>query len=149
MATPLFHKMFFNHEVTMTLQSKSLVGIIAAALFISGCASVVVNNDVIENNTASALGLSKSSFTISDRNDEGLKSSYLVKTNDGRNFSCYVVGSVGITGKVISDAVCKEFASEKVSKPTSAAPAPQPIPTPTKKQPEQQCNALLKAAGKC
>ena len=54
-----------------------------AALLVTGCASVAVSNDAIEQNTAQALGLAKGTFTISDRVDDGVKASYSVKTNTG------------------------------------------------------------------
>ncbi|MES2089519.1 MAG: hypothetical protein V4532_06020 [Pseudomonadota bacterium] len=104
----------------------------------AGCASVAVSNDAIEQNTAFALGLPKGSFTISDRVDDGVKSTYVVKTNAGKQYSCYVTGSVAITGRVVSDAICQAQQGKSSAKP--AAPA---------RGSAASCNALLKAAGKC
>ena len=47
-----------------------------AALLATGCASVAVSNDAIEQNTAQALGLAKGTFTISDRVDDGVKAAW-------------------------------------------------------------------------
>lgn len=77
---------------------------------------MAVSNNAIEQNTASALGLEKGTFTISDRVDDGVKSSYAVKTNSGKKYSCYVTGAVSVMGRVVSDAVCNE-----VGKPASQA----------------------------
>jgi hypothetical protein len=111
-----------------------IVSVAVMATFTVGCASVAVSNEAIEQNTAHTLGLEKGMFTISDRVDDGVKTSYSVKTNTGKKYSCYVTGTVSVMGRVVSDAMCNEVG--KPSKPTtgrSGAP----------------CNALLKAAGKC
>lgn len=110
---------------------------ISAALILaalSGCASVAVSNDAIEQNTASALGIPKGTFTISDRVNDGIKSTYTVKTNSGKKYSCYVTGTVTVLGREVSDAMCNE--AGKPAKQTTGAAA-------------QSCNALLKAAGQC
>jgi hypothetical protein len=90
--------------------------------------------DAIEKNTAFALGVEHGAFTISNREDDGVKSTYLVKTNAGKKYTCYVTGTVSVVGRVVSDAVCNEVG--KSPKPTTGTTAP-------------SCNALLKAAGKC
>jgi hypothetical protein len=101
---------------------------------VSGCASVAVTSDAIENNTAFALGIEKGTFTISNREDDGVKSTYLVNTSVGKKYTCYVTGTVSVVGRVVSDAVCNELG--KSAKPVAGTPT-------------QPCNALLKAAGKC
>ncbi len=102
---------------------------------VAGCASVAVNNDAIEKNTASALGLEKGSFTISNREDDGIKTSYLVKTNAGTKYTCYVTGTVSVVGRVVSDAICTEM-NKSGNQPSGSGTS-------------TACNALLKAAGKC
>lgn len=103
--------------------------------FFAGCASVAVSNDAIEQNTASTLGLAKGSFTISDRVDSGVKTSYTVKTNTNKQYACYVTGTMSVMGRNVSDAICTETAAG--AKPAGAT------------APSGSCNALLKAAGKC
>jgi len=108
--------------------------LVVVAALAAGCASIAVSNDAIERNTAFALGVEKETFTISDRVDDGVKSTYVVKTNAGKTYSCYVTGAVSVVGRVVSDAVCNEVGkSAKQTTGTNSAP----------------CNALLKAAGKC
>ncbi|RRS01205.1 hypothetical protein EIP75_21705 [Aquabacterium soli] len=104
----------------------------------AGCASVAVDHDHITQRTAFALGIPASSFTISDRADSGVRTDYTVKTTTGKQYACYVTGSFGITGRVVSDAICSE-----VGKTSSPKPAAKPAAS------SQSCNALLKAAGKC
>ncbi|MBZ0067862.1 MAG: hypothetical protein K8F26_03530 [Thiobacillus sp.] len=116
-----------------TLTLASVAAFVALA---SGCASVAVSNDAIEQNTAQALGLAKGSFTIADRVDDGVKASYTVKTNTGKQYACYVTGSVSVVGRVVSDPICSEVG--KSGKPAAGAGAA-----------GGSCNALLKAAGKC
>ena len=111
-----------------------VAAVVVLAGLVTGCASVAVTNDAIEKNTAFTLGLEKGTFTISNRENDGVKSTYLVNTNAGKKYTCYVTGTVSVVGRVVSDAVCNEVGK----------PAKQVSVTTT-----QSCNALLKAAGKC
>lgn len=120
------------------IRRTALVSVAILAALAAGCASVAVSGDAIEQNTATALGLAKGSFTISDRVNDGFKSSYTVKTNAGKQYGCYVTGTVSYFGRQVSDAVCTE-----VGKAGKAAPAPSAGAA------GGSCNALLKAAGKC
>lgn len=120
---------------------KRVVSIMLCAL-IGGCASVAVTSDTLEDRTAFALGLNKEDFTISNRQDSGIRSDYVVKTKNGAQYSCYVTGVVSIIGRSVSDAICSQnvAANKKAGKTTDKnAPAPN----------RATCNALLKAAGRC
>jgi hypothetical protein len=106
---------------------------IANALLIAGCASMAVTDDSIQQRTALALGVEKGEFTISNRVDDGVRSDYVATTTSGKVYNCYVEGTVSITGRIVSDALCSEkgkAANKSLSPGTS-------------------CNDLLKAAGKC
>lgn len=111
-----------------------VIGVSVAALLFAGCAATAVTQDTLEKNTAFALGLEPGTFQISDRNDQGIKTSYRVTTRAGRKYACYVEGAVGLAGRVVSDALCTE-----TGRPASTAPA----------SGGAACNALLKAAGRC
>ncbi|AON53169.1 hypothetical protein [Herbaspirillum seropedicae] len=69
---------------------------------------MAVSNDAIEQNTAQALGLAQGTFTISGHVDDGVKASYSVKTNTGKQYACHVTGGVSIVGRVVSEPVCTE-----------------------------------------
>jgi hypothetical protein len=113
------------------------LSVVLLTAFFAGCASVAVSNDAIVNRTAFALSLDKSAFTISNRVDDGVRSSFSVKTNAGKNYNCYVGGSISVVGRVVSDAICNEVGvAGGAVKPANAAPA-------------ANCNALLKAANRC
>ena len=75
---------------------------------LAGCASVAVTDSAIEERTAFALGLQPGSFTISQRRDDGMRTNYEVQTKAGQRYSCYVAGTVSITGRVVSDALCNK-----------------------------------------
>lgn len=122
---------------TILIRRAAIAAVAAIAAFTAGCASVAVSSDAIEKNTAFALGLEKGTFTISDRVDEGVKSSYTVKTNTGKKYSCYVTGTVSVMGRVVSDAMCNEVGKQPAKQTGGTGSAGGP------------CNALLKAAGKC
>jgi hypothetical protein len=110
------------------------IAALSAASILAGCASVAVTNDSIEQRTSVALGMDQSKFSISDRVNEGIKTTYAVKTLSGKTYSCYVTGTVSYMGRVVSDAICSEMG--KGTKPLA-------------KQADPSCNALLHAAGKC
>jgi hypothetical protein len=115
-----------------------VVSVSVITAVVTGCASVAVSNDAIVDRTAFALSLDKSAFTISNRVDDGVRSSFSVKTNAGKNYNCYVGGSISVVGRVVSDAICNEVgvAGGAVKPAGAAAPA-------------ANCNALLKAANRC
>jgi len=117
---------------------KTRFTIIAAALVAlsAGCASVAVTDDAIEQRTSTALSLTPSSFKVSNRVNEGVKTTYQVTTSMGRQYSCYVTGGVSVAGRMVSDAICTDMPGTVAAGAAPAAPAP-------------NCNALLKAAGKC
>lgn len=107
---------------------------------LGACASVAVTDDAIVQRTATALSQTPANVKITNRVNEGIKTSYLATTADGRAFNCYVTGTVSVTGRVVSDALCTPAAAGTVAGGAPAAAAPAPTTT---------CNALLKAAGKC
>ncbi len=113
------------------------VGIAAViAAITTGCASVAVTEDALQQRTAFALSLEKNDFTISDRADNGVTTHYKVTTKAGKKYNCYVEGSVSVVGRVVSDAICRDAAGAANASPNSGAPNP-------------SCNELLKAAGQC
>lgn len=115
------------------MQVKSwLLGGLACAGIV-GCASVAVTDDAIVQRTAFALNVEHKDLTIYNRVDDGTTSRYQVKTRAGRQYNCYVGGSISVLGRTVSEAICTETGRDGAARP--AAPA--------------GCNALLKAAGKC
>jgi hypothetical protein len=109
-----------------------------AALLLGACASMAVTDEVIVTNTSRALGLDKSQFTISDRADSGVQTTFTARTKGGKTYSCYVEGSVSVVGRVVSDALCREMSKSG----TPVAPAANAPSDPA-------CNALLRAANRC
>ncbi len=85
-----------------------LVTVLVGSHFLSGCASQAVSDDNLTQNTAFALGLDSNEFSISNRADSGIKTTYSVKTKSGKQYNCYVTGTISIVGKVVSDAICNE-----------------------------------------
>jgi hypothetical protein len=85
-----------------------LISAMVPICLLAGCASVAVTNDALVSRTAHALGLEKNQFIISDREDDGTTARYKVKTKDGKQFSCYVGGSISVIGRSVSEAICNE-----------------------------------------
>jgi hypothetical protein len=79
---------------------------VLAAATATGCASIAVTDEALVDRTAFALGLAKGDFTISNRVDEGTTTRYSVKSKSGQEFNCFVGGSIGVLGRVVSEAIC-------------------------------------------
>lgn len=86
------------------IASTALIAVAAAAA--SGCASIAVTDEALVERTAFALGLAKGDFTISNRVDDGTTTRYSVKAKSGQEFNCFVGGSIGVLGRVVSEAIC-------------------------------------------
>ena len=114
---------------TFSIQRSFATSLGLSVMLMAGCASVAVTDDAIERNTAFALGVDKDSITISNRENDGVKTTYTATTKDGKKHSCYVTGTFSVTGQVVSDAICSGG-----GRPAAGGGA---------------CNALLKAAGRC
>lgn len=117
--------MYFKHSLAAALCCSALVG----------CASVAVTDDAIVQRTAFALALDSKDFTISNRVDDGTTTRYQVRTRTGRQYNCFVGGSISVLGRTVSEAICTETGRDGAARPSAATPG--------------GCNALLKAAGKC
>lgn len=91
----------------MFCKSKFAAAFLAATV-VTGCASVAVTSESLEDKTAFALGLDKGQFTISNRVDQGAQTNYVVKTKKGPVYNCYVTGTLSIMGRVVSDAMCNK-----------------------------------------
>jgi hypothetical protein len=123
---------------------RSLVPVSAAMALLTGCAATI-DQSGLEQRTAQAIGRSVGQFSISDRSEEtGGRINYTVNTRDGAVYRCYLYGVTGFQkamsfGQIPnSDAICTAMVGSK-----GAAPAATPKGT------APECNALLRAAGRC
>jgi len=129
-----------------------LIAPLATALaLLAGCAATI-NQDGLEQRTAQAIGRSVGQFTITDRSEEaGGRINYTVNTRDGVAYRCYLVGATGFQKAVSfgqiphSDAICTARAGGK-----SGSGNQGPAPTDQGgRSAGGDCNALLRAAGRC
>ncbi|MBS0434533.1 MAG: hypothetical protein JSR75_06520 [Proteobacteria bacterium] len=74
----------------------------------TGCASIAVTDEAIVERTAFALGLAKGDFSISSRVDDGTTARYSVRTKAGQDYNCFVGGSISVTGRTVSEAICSK-----------------------------------------
>ena len=81
------------------------------AILIAACAGLPVGNNVIQEKTAATLNLSQDAFTISDRVNEGEKTSYTVATQRGKKYRCHITGAASLTGAGLSNAICSELST--------------------------------------
>ena len=142
-----------NHPLSLT----SVAGLVAAVAFLTGCASTL-DQAGLEQRTGQAIGRSAGQFTITDRQEEtGGRINYTVNTLDGMAYRCYLYGATGFQKAMSfgqtphSDAICTAMVASKSgsSSPAAAAPAAAPAPAARGRSASPECNALLKAAGRC
>lgn len=81
---------------------------IITIITVNGCASVAVTDSAILENTAVALATSPSNITISNRVDNGVQTSYIAKTTNGKTYSCYLTGTFYMLGPATSQAMCND-----------------------------------------
>ena len=110
---------------------------LSGAAALAGCAAG--SNNAVETKTAHTLGLQKRAVAISGCADDGTESTYFVKFNKAKTYSCYLTGSVSLVGRLISDAAGCETGKGAMS----------PV-TPSAATQSAQCepNLLLGATGK-
>lgn len=114
----------------------------ASLVFVLGGCAATIDQSGIDQRTSLAIGRDVGTFTISDRSEEsGGRINYTVKARDGAVFKCYLYSATGFQRAMTfgqtphSDAICTPFGK------SGAAPAAPGA--------GGQCNALLKAAGRC
>ncbi|MBH1964728.1 MAG: hypothetical protein I8H77_10360 [Comamonadaceae bacterium] len=124
---------------------------VAALALLTGCASTI-DQAGLEQRTAQAIGRSVGQFTITDRTEEsGGRINYTVNTRDGEAYRCYLYGVTGLQKAVTfgqtphSDAICTAMAGgqNRGSKQAPAAAGQRG------RNAGGECNALLRAAGRC
>lgn len=128
-----------------------LAPIAAALALLTGCASTITQ-DGLEQRTAQAIGRSVGQFAITDRSEEaGGRINYTVNTRDGAAYRCYLYGATGLQkamsfGQIPhSDAICTAMVGGKGGSGNQAPVAPGQSGRST----GGDCNALLRAAGRC
>lgn len=126
------------------MQLRSIASAAAVLALLGGCAATI-DQSGLEQRTAQAIGRTVGQFTISDRSEEtGGRINYSVQTRDGAAYRCYLYSVTGFQkamsfGQIPnSDAICTAMVGNK-----GAAPAATP------KAAGPECNALLRAAGRC
>jgi hypothetical protein len=115
-----------------------------ALALLTGCAATI-DQSGLEQRTAQAIGRSVGQFSIFDRSEEaGGRINYTVNTRDWAVYRCYLYGATGFQKAMSfgqtphSDAICTAMVGSK-----GGAPVPAP------KAAGAECNALLRAAGRC
>ena len=125
----------------------SLLGTLA---FATGCASTL-DQEGLEQRTGQAIGRPLDQFTITDRKEEtGGRINYTVNTRDGAVYRCYLHGATGFQKAMSfgqtphSDAICTAMVDGRTPSTRGATP-----PDPRGRPAGRECNALLRAAGRC
>ena len=125
---------------------KASLALALPAAVLAGCAATSVPQDKLAQRTATAIGRDVGSFTIANQQmEDGGRLNYTVTAQDGAAYQCYIYEAPGVLkvtslgmAPTTSDAICTPRATGR-----SAGVAARQAPA------NPNCNALLKAAGKC
>ena len=130
---------------------RSITPVLAGLALLTGCASTL-DQEGLEQRTAQAIGRTVGQFAITDRSEEtGGRINYTVTARDGAVYRCYLYGATGFQKAMSfgqtphSDAVCTAMAGSQTNRGNQGAAAPGP----RGRQAGQECNALLRSAGRC
>ena len=133
------------------MRIRPIAPLAAALSLLAGCAATI-SQDGLEQRTAQAIGRTVGQFAITDRSEEaGGRINYTVKTQDGAAYRCYLYGATGLQKAMSfgqtphSDAICTAMVGGK-SGSGNQGPA---APGQTGRSTGGDCNALLRAAGRC
>jgi hypothetical protein len=118
---------------------------------LAGCAATITQ-DGLEQRTAQSVGRAVGQFSITDRSEEaGGRINYTVNTRDGAVYRCYLYGATGFQkamsfGQIPhSDAICTSMAGSK----SGSGPQGRAATGQKDRSTGGECNALLRAAGRC
>mgnify|MGYP006197586819 FL=1 len=127
---------------------RSIVPAAAVLALLTGCAATI-DQSGLEQRTAQAIGRSPGQFTITNRSEEtGGRINYTVHTRDGVAYRCYMYSATGFQKAMSlgqtphSDAICTAMVG-------SQGRGGQPRPSAAPATGGGECNALLRAAGRC
>ena len=130
------------------MHQRPIAPIALALALLTGCAATI-DQDGLEQRTAQAIGRPSGQFSIADRSEEtGGRINYTASTRDGKVYRCYLYGATGFQKAMSfgqtphSDAICTAMAG-------GAGKGSQPAPAAAAKGSGAECNALLRAAGRC
>jgi hypothetical protein len=88
-------------------KNKYFLFISFAALFLfGGCATTILSNDRIMDETAGALKVLPKDITIENRRTEIINTYYSVKTTDGKEFNCIINGGNILTLGILNSPRC-------------------------------------------
>jgi hypothetical protein len=128
------------HRLRPVLASASTLTLL---LTLGGCAATI-DQSGIDQRTSMAIGREVGTFTVSDQTeDTGGRINYTARTRDGAVYKCYLYSATGFQRAMTfgqtphSDAICTLFGRSGHATGAPASPG------------NGQCNALLKAAGRC
>ena len=77
------------------------------------------SDDLLIKRASMATGIEASKLLIEKKETEPQRIDFTVKSSDGRKFACYVSHANGVSGPVVSDALCNEIGAAGESKPIS------------------------------
>ena len=81
----------------------------AALVLLGGCATTILSNDRITDETAGELGMLPDDITIENRKTKMINTYYTVKTKDGQEFNCIISGGNILTLGILNPPRCTKI----------------------------------------
>ena len=92
------------------MKNKYFLCVSFSVLFLlGGCATTVLSNNRIIDETAGELKMLPDDITIENRRSEKINTYYSVKTKDGREFNCIINGGNILTFGILDPPRCTEI----------------------------------------
>lgn len=128
----------------------AVIALIAASAFaLTGCGAIaqkMTSNEDLLDKAEFATGIEAKNLTVIPNSVHGELDAvhFKVKTNKGATYRCYFTSAIAVT----SDAVCTKIGAKEEVKSTKNVNAKNAGKKSGKSQ-SSDCNALLRAAGRC
>ncbi|WP_232291624.1 hypothetical protein [Polaromonas sp. JS666] len=84
----------------------ALSALSAVVVLSTGCASQLLSDERLTNNTAQTLGVPAGDVTVSNRQEQGTNTTYTAKTRAGVEYSCSVNGGGILAAGMVQGAQC-------------------------------------------
>lgn len=82
------------------------VALIFLVGFLAGCATQMLSDSRIRENTAGVLGVSPSDITIRDRREQVPNTYYIARTKSGRKYACVINGGSILALGMVNPPTC-------------------------------------------
>ena len=90
-------------------KTKLLLAVLAGSFFVTGCASMMMSDDIVISNTANVLQVKPSDLTVTGRRENMMITYYTATTKSGNRYACTIAGGDAFTFGVSNPPICNKY----------------------------------------